>query len=223
MILSFFDSIMTNMSKLIEQIKELIPLDIFTETDISTLFPKGGNSRYGAVKRAIAKGEIVHLRRGLYCLAEKYHRRPLNLFTIAQKIYGPSYISFESALSYHGLIPEAVRTTTSATVKRSRNFTTPVGVFSFTFVPASPFMEGVERLFDGADPFFMASPLKAIADYVYANRKNWNGAQPLVESLRIDEDFFDKLSLKEIEDISVLYASKRISKFMAGLKKDIGS
>lgn len=209
------------MSKLIEQIKDLIPLDVFTETDFSTLFPKGENSRYGTIKRAIAKGEIVHLRRGLYCLAEKYRRRPLNLFMIAQKIYGPSYISFESALSYHGLIPEAVRTTTSATIKRSRDFTTPVGVFSFTSVPARPLMGGVERCSDGVYSFFMASPLKAIADYVCANKKNWDGARPLVESLRIDEEFFGRLSLKEIEEISILYASKRISKLMAGLKKDV--
>lgn len=212
------------MPKLIEQIKDLIQLDIFTETDIFTLFPRGKNSRYGSIKRAIVKGEIIHLRRGLYCLGEKYRRRPLNLFTVAQKIYGPSYISFESALSYHGLIPEAVRTTTSATIKRSKDFTTPVGVFSFTFVPASPFMGGVERCSDedGTGPFFIANPLKAIADYVYANKKDWDGIQPLVDSLRIDKEFFDKLSLKEIEEISALYASKRISKLMAGLKKEAG-
>ena len=58
----------------------------------------------------------------------------------------PSYISFESALSYRGLIPEAVYTTTSACLKRARRFASKVGLFSFTPIPARAFMEehGVE-------------------------------------------------------------------------------
>mgnify|MGYP003523184722 CR=1 FL=1 len=75
-------------------------------------------------------------------MSSRIQRQPLvDSFEIATVIYGPSYISFESALSYHGWIPEAVRTTTCASVKRAKEFETPIGVFFFLHIPieALPF------------------------------------------------------------------------------------
>ncbi len=59
---------------------------------------------------------------------------PLNeetLFLIANKLYAPSYVSFEMALSYYGLIPEGVYAITSATSKKTATFQTPIGKFSY--------------------------------------------------------------------------------------------
>src|SRR3989338_8200638 len=108
------------MSRFIESIRDKIPYDVFTDEAVHQLIRESPDTRYGLVKRAIAKGELIHLRRGLYGFAKKYQRRGTNLFELAQMMYGPSYISFESALSYHGWIPEAVYTVTSAAMKRSK-------------------------------------------------------------------------------------------------------
>lgn len=55
------------------------------------------------VSRIMAAGELIPLRRGLYL-----QDRTANPLALAPAIHGPSYVSFESALAWHGLIPERV-------------------------------------------------------------------------------------------------------------------
>ena len=182
------------------------------------------NARYGKVKRALAGGELIQLRRGLYILAPRYQRRPVNLFEIAQRIYGPSYVSFESALSHHGWIPEAVRTITCATSKRARIFDTPIGIFSYSTLPVQSLYVGVERITMENSTHFMASPVRALLDYIYHYKRDWLSSQPLRESLRIEEEHIEML-LNEARSPAVVelesyYRSTRISHFLRGLRKE---
>ena len=114
------------------------------------MFPGSEDSRYGLVKRALASGEIIRIRRGLYCLAPKYQKKGINLYALAQLVYGPSYVSLESALSWHGWIPEAVHAITGASFKKAKEFTTPLGVFRYDRVPQQVFYTEVERLTDAS-------------------------------------------------------------------------
>ncbi len=175
------------MLNIIEEIRENIPQDILTDDILMNLRDGSPNKRYGVVKRAIAKGELVHIKRGLYHLAKKYQRKSLNLFELAQWIYGPSYISFESALSYHGCIPESVYAVISACSRNAKEFHTPAGYFIYKRIPYPMLYLGVERVKSENSTFFMASPLRAVMDYVYVYRKNWRGIDPLIKSLRIEE------------------------------------
>ncbi len=75
------------------------------------------SDKRGKISRLIHAGELLQLRRGLYAT-----RPDINPYCLAASIYGPSYISFDTALSFHRLIPEAVYEITSATLKRSREF-----------------------------------------------------------------------------------------------------
>jgi predicted transcriptional regulator of viral defense system len=92
------------------------------------------------------EGKLIPLRRGLYLISKPYSNTFPNLFEIAQLIYGPSYISLESALAYHHWIPEAVYTTTSVSFKRNALFNTSIGQFHFSYVPNENFYMGVERV-----------------------------------------------------------------------------
>ena len=130
------------MNKLTKKIFESSASCYFTSQDVSTLFPVSENARHALIKRAIANGEIVHLRRGLYCLAPKYRKKSVSQYVLAQHIYGPSYISLESALHWYGWIPEAVYTLTSVSLKKTSEFQTPLGAFSFTRVPQTVFYTG---------------------------------------------------------------------------------
>ena len=208
--------------KLLQNVLDKIPNDLFSDSELIALFPGSGKeaSRYNQVKRALAKGDIVRLRRGLYHLAKRYQRQPVNPFILAQRILGPSYVSFESALSYHQLIPEAVYSITSACLKRSQEYKTPLGCFTYTPIPSSVFFESVERITQDGFSFFMATPLKALADYVYAKRLDWEGMDPLVSSLRIEPEAL-LFSGQEIEELMVAYPSKRVFRFLSQLKKDI--
>src|SRR5579863_1173434 len=91
------------------------PRPYLTDAELEALLEGTPDSRYGKVKRLLAQGKLLHIRRGLYCLTDMlgYLIKP-HPFELAQYIYGPSYISFESALSFYQLIPETVYTVTSA-------------------------------------------------------------------------------------------------------------
>ncbi|MFZ2653943.1 MAG: hypothetical protein WAX69_03440 [Victivallales bacterium] len=210
------------MNKLTEKFFENAANGCFTSQDVATLFPESGDKRYGLVKRAIAGGEIIHVRRGLYCLAPKFQKKKLNLQSLAQNLYGPSYISLESALAWHGWIPEAVYTLTSVSSGKSKEFNTPLGAFSYSRVPQRIFYVGVERLTDEAGNIFLiASPAKALADYAYVNKKNWTGLKPPVESLRIEPEEFESITSDDLDALIENYTSLRVRRFLKGLRKDL--
>lgn len=210
------------MNKLVELVIGNIPRDIFTDLDLINLIGGSDDKRYGLVKRACASGGIVRIKKGLYCLPPRYQRHKLNLYQVAQYIYGPSYVSMESALSYHGWIPEAVHTLTSACVKKSRDFMTPLGAFRFKRVPSAVFYSGVARITpESGEAFFMATPLKALADYVYIHDENWEGLAPAIESLRVEPACLKELEQKEFDHLHKNYNSNRVKKFIKGLEKDL--
>jgi len=209
------------MNKLTEKIFENAPYGYFSSQDVATLFPESEDKRYGLVKRAIAGGEIIHIRRGLYCLAPKYQKKSINLYALAEHIYGPSYVSLESALSRHGWIPEAVYTLTNVSSGKSKEFKTPLGAFSYNRVPQKVFYAGVERLSDEAgDVFLMATPMKALADYVYVNKKDWACIEQAAESLRIEPEEFESVNSEDLDALIENYTSRRVRKFLKSLKGD---
>lgn len=208
------------MARFIEQLRDDIPYDIFTDTEVKNAFAGSAHSRYGLIKREITRGSIIHLRRGLYGFGKRYQKSRLKTYEVAQKIYGPSYVSFESALSYHGLIPEGVPTTTSACLKRSHEFVTPLGIFSYTRIPWFNFI-GVQRIEENQSSFFIADSAKALVDYVSVHKKDWYNAKPLIESLRIDHDDLINLPKETLLGLSETYKSRRARRFIEGLLKDL--
>jgi len=176
------------------------------------------------LKRAVASGEVWRLHRGLYCLSRRYTQGRIDPLVLAQRIHGPSYISLETALSHHGWIPEAVHTVTSASTGRSRTFDTPIGLFSFTRVPQRNFMAGVRRTsnHDGG-AFLLATPLKALADYVYVQHCDWRSAAPVVESLRVEEQALAELTGELFDEVISAYKPGRVSRFLTELRRDLMS
>jgi predicted transcriptional regulator of viral defense system len=210
------------MNKLTEQIFGLMSWGPFTIQDVATLFPGSEDRRFGFVKRSIASGEIMHVRRGLYCLAPKYRKNSMNLYALAQHIYGPSYISLESALSWYGWIPEAVHIITSASLKKSKEFKTPLGIFSYDRIPQKVLYSQVKRLTDESkNVFLMANPLKALADYVYVRKKDWTGIEPVVSSLRIEPEQFEQVARDTLDGLISNYSNSRVKRFIEGIGKDL--
>lgn len=127
---------------------------------LKELLPDTSDKR-GKIARMIRSGDLIQLRRGLYAT-----RDDLNPLSLAASIYGPSYLSFETALSYHGLIPEAVYEITSATLKRPREFENHFGRYRYRRVPEKVFPVGIERVVESEIPFLIASPTKALCDRI---------------------------------------------------------
>lgn len=111
------------------------------------------------------KGYLKKLRRGYYLFADT-HLDEGTLFFIANRLYAPSYISFEMALSYYGLIPESVYGITSATTNKTAQFTAPIGAFSYRHVQKRLFF-GYTLVAHHHLHFKIADMEKALLDFFY--------------------------------------------------------
>jgi predicted transcriptional regulator of viral defense system len=82
------------------------PGGLFDQAVVRNLFPDlSQGARNVLITRAVASGEVLKPKRGFYVLSELYRKSPPHLFAVAPMLYGPSAISLESALAFHGLIP----------------------------------------------------------------------------------------------------------------------
>lgn len=204
------------MNKLTEQFFRA-PAELFTQSDVSCMIDGTDFSRHGLIKRAISAGEIINIRRGLYCLAHEYQKKPISVYALAQRIYGPSYISMETALSYHGWIPEAVYACTCASFVSSRKFETPLGLFSYKHVPQHTFYLGVDRYKDeNGNVFFLATPAKALTDYFYVHKLNWRVIDEAAASMRIDEEDLAQVNATELQSLLANYRNGRVKRFLKG-------
>lgn len=168
------------------------------------------------ISALLAKGDIIRVKKGLYVFGDSLRRHPYCKELLANLIYGPSYISLQYALYYHGLTPERVETITSVTCGRSRIFNTPVGHFSYRIIPLQAFRIGMDRieLKDGRS-FLMATPEKALADLIVSERGAGLMTQKelriyLMSNLRVDILALAQLDLNRLSTISFCYRSRRL-------------
>ena len=202
----------------------LNPTGVFAFPEVSVALDASTFSRHGLIKRALAGGEILNVRRGLYCLSPRYQKKPVNPYALAQRIYGPSYISMETALSHHGWIPEAVHVCTCASYGNAKEFNTPLGIFSYSRVPQQVFYAGVERCVDSdGSVFFLASPAKALADYFYVRRPSWKNIRDAWGSLRVEEEDILAVAADELALLEDNYTNRRVGRFLAGWRQALKS
>jgi predicted transcriptional regulator of viral defense system len=217
------------MQTLTEKVYELTPpCGLFNETVVYNLFP---NRSEGALKavvhRAVHSGEVLRLKPGLYCLAEIYRKAHPHPFVLAGMLHSPSHVSLESALHYHGLIPEAVYEVASVITQRMRRFETPLGNFSFQRVPSNYPKAGVRvEKIDKESWAFIATPLRAIADLVYLRREvNWqkDGLRFLVDAMRIEEEDLAELSMEDYEEVYESIRNLRVKRYIQGVRQELRS
>lgn len=166
----------------------------------------------------VKSGEYTRIRRGLYIKGNDY-----NLKTLANVIYGPSYISFEYALSYYGMIPERVETVTSAVYNKNKDkvFDTPAGRFTYRYINPGIYFYGIDRQEENGEPYLIASKEKALCDILYKIKNsgtNTNIEHLLFEDLRIKEDEFLKLKITDLKLIVPLYRRILLNKMLEYLK-----
>ena len=171
------------------------------------------------IRSLLNSGDVIRVRKGLYVFGEAFRRRPVNRELLANLIYGPSYISLDYALAWHGLIPERITTVTSVAIGRSRDFTTPFGTFSYRSLPESRYSAGATLEQDETGSFLIASPEKALADKVWDD-KRFSGAtlaeydEYLAGDLRVDIDRVRRLDEDRLEAVRVAYKSRKIDRLV---------
>ncbi len=165
------------------------------------------------------KGYILKVRRGFYCFEER-RKDERFLYFSANKIYAPSYVSFESALAHYSFIPEGIFITTSSTTRNTTSYETLVGNFVYRHLKPVLFF-GYKLIRDEGFPVKIAEPEKVILDYFYLNKLNTIDE---MRELRLNE-----IQIKEIIDFEKLseyqkaFGSKTLDKRMRQFKKVINA
>lgn len=211
------------MNFLVEQALRRSRSGLFTLSEAMMWTSYAHGSLLNALTAAVEKGDVVRIRRGLYALSRELAPALPHPYVVANLVYGPSYVSMETALEFHGWIPEAVNSVFCVTSARKRGFVTPYGLINYASIKQFPLMRGVERHDDHpSGTFFVASPLKALCDIVITRHLDWIGCEPLIESLRIEEESLTALGRRDFDVLSNLYYSQRARRFLAGLRKELG-
>ena len=119
------------------------------------------------LSRWVKSGQLIQLRRGLYALAPPWRKVEPHPFLIANRMRSGSYVSLQSALAWHGVIPEQVPVVTSVGPGRPEVASTPLGVFQVQHL-AEPLRFGFSRVEVAPRQFaFVAAPEKALLDLVH--------------------------------------------------------
>jgi predicted transcriptional regulator of viral defense system len=173
----------------------------------------------------LKSGALIQVRKGLYVFASKYNRRPVCVEALANLVYGPSALSLEWALAFHGLIPERVNRMTSITPNRDKEFETPLGSFSYRRLPILKYAIGIDQVWiDELHPVLIASAEKAICDTLLLQSKpkfktSADAYEFLTEDMRIDRDKLKTLNLKKFAQIVRLYKKESLQQVQAALEE----
>jgi len=158
------------------------------------------------LSRWVRAGQVYQLRRGLYTLAPPYQKIKPHPFLIANQLVHASYVSLQSALAYHALIPEYVPTTTSITTLRGGFRETPLGTFQFRQIQI-PWFTGYQ-LTDLPDrqQAWVATPEKALLDLIYLTPEG--DQYEYLASLRLQN--LHRLASEHLNALSERFQSKKI-------------
>ena len=174
----------------------------------------------GKILRMKREGELFQLTRGIYETDKN-----VSGYCLAGAIFGPSYLSFDYALSVYGLIPEAVYTFTSATFdkKKVREQENHFGRFTYRDVPSQAYPFGIVIKEENGYVYQMATPEKALCDKLYTippvtSQKEIE--RMLFEDLRIDRTEFEKLNADEILQIGDKYHCNNLKYLMKYLRRN---
>jgi hypothetical protein len=175
----------------------------------------------GKINSLSKKGLIKPIKQGVYLISEDLGYRPYSKEILANLIYGPSYISLETALSSYRFIPERVTVTTSISQGRGRSFTTPVGEFEYHQIKKTIYPNGVQlkEVFKGAFCQY-ATPEKALLDFIYikVGKGNFKNQKDyfkfLIESYRFDlQTIENEISLEKLQLLADKYPFQHIQWF----------
>lgn len=198
---------------------------VFTEGQLARLLDGTPQRRYNLVNRALHDGELLRLRRGRYLLASALAQRKLHPFVLAQALRPGSYVSFETALSFHGWIPEATPPILCVAPGRRRLERIDPRFGEFRFYPLALttgyFLRDVERHMLGNQTALVAQPLRALLDRFCLRKQAYPGLDALVHDLRIDADLLAGIRDEDLQDLRPVYQHRRMAAFIDALQRDL--
>ena len=205
------------------ELKNALPLSIFSHEMIYSLLEKSISNVNEKISNLVRNKELIRLKKGFYTFSKLYQTKPINLISVANTLYSPSYVSFDYALSYYGMIPERVSEVTSATSKNEKLFDTPIGRFSYKKISLDAYSLGIDWIYDDIEGGrFIATAEKALCDKIKYDRGIGTLTQAsMIEYLKYDLriDITKPLNYELIEIIAIAYKSRNLKTLATIVKK----
>lgn len=142
-------------------------IKLFSPLDVQRFLGRSKTAVTFLLHRLKKQGQVQTVKRGLYLLSGEQ----IPDLYLANKLYEPSYVSLEFALSYHGVIPEAVYEITSVTTKATRRFAALGKIFSYRKIKKAAYT-GYEIQKQQGMSFYLADAAKAFVDSNYLRLMN---------------------------------------------------
>jgi len=199
--------------KFFEFEKRMVGNPIFTSNELKTIFFDRENI---LVQVAFwdKKGYIKKVEKGVYLLTIEENN--IDPIALAGKIYSPSYLSLEFALNYYGIIPDIPWTYTSVSTKKTKHFSNQFGNFSYQKIKNNLFT-GYKSVTNGKLSFNLATPEKALMDFIYLNKSRLIPEHNFWQEMRINEEF--RFSKKNLDFFKKLFHDKKVSALISTLLK----
>ncbi len=195
---------------------------LLSDAQVARVVEGSPQRRYNLVNRALKAGELHRLRRGLYLLAKTWRTYDCHPFALAQRLVPGSYISLETALAYHGWIPESVHVTASIVPGTKSSVLEDNEMGRFSFHPLAfqqgHFLELVGRVTMNHQTMLVASPLRALLDLVCLRKQKWQGMAWLEQGLRIESEVLGSVTAAQLHTLKLVYKQKRMQHFIRKLE-----
>jgi len=155
----------------------------------------------------LRQGVLVSVKRGLYVRGDSARAPCLPL--VANRLYGPSCVSLDYALAWHGLIPERVHEITSVCSRRGRVIDSVLGRFSYVRLPASVYPCGIMQASDSEqEVFLIACPAKAVCDKVMLTPRLRATSRAAMQDFLLEDLRIDASALRDLDlDVVRAYAA----------------
>jgi predicted transcriptional regulator of viral defense system len=158
------------------------------------------------------QGLVLRLKRELYILNEGDRKINPSRTFIANQLVSPSYISTEYALFFYGLIPEKVEDITSITTKKTTLIRNGFGAFRYQHLNATCFI-GFEQVKEqGGFSFFIATPEKAVVDFLYLNLSNFKPQDQDIFKFSYRFQNTQGLRKKRLRDFAKIFNNQKLIK-----------
>lgn len=197
---TFAADLREDMQRLLRQFKN-IPI---SSSVLQTVLPQRTSFTH-FISNLVDTKQLIRIKRGLYVVSPDVSGVPINSMIIANSLYGPSYVSFSTALNYYGLIDDVSQGIYSATIKRDKDYQTPFGRFEYISLPASYYAVGIKQVIERESSYLIATPEKALCDTIVNTvglnlRSQKEALVYLEEDLRFDVDRLAEMDVVLLEE-----------------------
>lgn len=193
--------------------------------DLPAVFEKGqirNLPSFPELKNALKSGEIIWLTGDFYTLNNHLRKSPIDVNPLSARIDPTSYVSTKSALRNNDWIPEHVYVCTCVSAKKTVDINCGIIAFYYVLVNQKNPFKGTEIVDYYGTPFRQAKPLKALADLVAAANLDWVGTDPLLNSMRIEEDSLETIRSADFDEIQGNYIGyPNVDLFLDSLRKEL--